>query len=97
MGTVATIENMTEHYAPGVFAYSPITGEEYSANPSDYLGCSRRLDDARQRRRADVARTTLDRLRRCRDRAMTAPAKQTPQQWAIEALARIAAPEPSKP
>lgn len=34
---IATIENMREHYAPGVFAYSPLTGESYSANPGDYF------------------------------------------------------------
>ena len=41
---LATIENMRAYYrtgspsepAPNVFAYSPITGEEYSANPADY-------------------------------------------------------------
>lgn len=33
---LATIENMRAHYAPDAFAYSPDTGEEYSANPADY-------------------------------------------------------------
>lgn len=36
MTTVATIENMRRHYAPGVVAYSPKTGEEFSADPRDY-------------------------------------------------------------
>lgn len=33
----ATIQNMRQHYAEGVFAYSPFTGEESSANPGDYF------------------------------------------------------------
>lgn len=33
---IANKKNMDEHYTPGVFAYSPATGEECSANPSDY-------------------------------------------------------------
>ena len=32
----ATIENMREHYAPNVFAFSWTTGEKYGANPADY-------------------------------------------------------------
>jgi hypothetical protein len=32
----ATLRNMRAHYRNGVFAYSPDTGEECSANPSDY-------------------------------------------------------------
>lgn len=34
---IATIENMRKHYTDGVFAYSIATGEEYSADPSDYF------------------------------------------------------------
>lgn len=34
--TPASIANMRRYYSPGVLAYSPATGEEYSANPSDY-------------------------------------------------------------
>lgn len=33
----ATLANMREHYKNGVFAWSPSTGEEYSANPGDYF------------------------------------------------------------
>lgn len=33
---LATIENMRAHHAPGVLAYSPTTGEEYSSDPGDY-------------------------------------------------------------
>jgi len=33
----ATFANMHEHYSPGVLAFSPLTGEEYSANPRDYF------------------------------------------------------------
>ena len=38
---IATIENMLAHYRPGVFAYSPGTGEEYSADPGDYWDAGR--------------------------------------------------------
>ena len=34
---IATIESMRAAYKPGVFAYSPATGEQYSANPNDYF------------------------------------------------------------
>lgn len=34
---IATIENMVQHYRPGVFAYSPATHEEFSADPNDYF------------------------------------------------------------
>jgi hypothetical protein len=37
MPTYATLTNMQQHYTPGVFAYSPETGEESSANPADYF------------------------------------------------------------
>ena len=33
----ATIENMRKFEGPGVVAYSPATGEEYSATPGDYF------------------------------------------------------------
>jgi hypothetical protein len=33
---LATMENMQKHYAPGVFAFSLNTWEEYSADPADY-------------------------------------------------------------
>lgn len=33
---IATKRAMRERYRPGVLAYSPATGEEYSANPGDY-------------------------------------------------------------
>ena len=34
---IATKANMTTHGGlPGVLAYSPTTGEEYSSNPGDY-------------------------------------------------------------
>ena len=33
----ATLSNMEKHYQPGVYAYSPYTGEMYSANPRDYF------------------------------------------------------------
>lgn len=39
METFATIENMQywdKHYHNSMIAYSPGTGEEYSANPADY-------------------------------------------------------------
>jgi hypothetical protein len=32
----ATVANMRTYYQPGVFAWCPETGEEYSANPADY-------------------------------------------------------------
>jgi hypothetical protein len=35
--TIATIENMRLNQDKGVFAYSPTTGEEASADPSDYF------------------------------------------------------------
>lgn len=34
---IATMENMRKHYKPGVFAFSPATGQEYSARPGDYF------------------------------------------------------------
>ncbi len=34
--TLATLANMRVHYSDGVFAYSPTTTEECSANPGDY-------------------------------------------------------------
>ncbi len=35
--TPATVANMRKYReVPGVLAYSPTTGEEYSANPGDY-------------------------------------------------------------
>jgi hypothetical protein len=39
INTLATMVNMREHYArigDHLIAVSPFTGEEYSANPSDY-------------------------------------------------------------
>ena len=33
----ATLRNMTEHASGSAFAWSPITGEEYSATPGDYF------------------------------------------------------------
>lgn len=33
---IASKKNMDRLYRNGVFAYSPRTGEEYSANPGDY-------------------------------------------------------------
>jgi hypothetical protein len=32
----ATLANMRQHYARGVFAWSPATDERYSADPADY-------------------------------------------------------------
>lgn len=31
----ATVGNMRTYYAPGVFAWSPFTGEQVTANPAD--------------------------------------------------------------
>jgi hypothetical protein len=33
----ATLANMRKHYTEGVIAWSPTTGEEYSADPGDYF------------------------------------------------------------
>lgn len=33
----ATLENMRRHGGPGVFVYSPTTGEESSADAEDYF------------------------------------------------------------
>lgn len=37
---IATLANMRKHYREGVFAWSPDTGEEYSADPGDYFAMS---------------------------------------------------------
>ena len=34
---IASYTNMRAHFKPGVHAYSPITGEVYSADPRDYF------------------------------------------------------------
>jgi hypothetical protein len=34
---IANLENMRRYCEPGVFAYSPNTGEECSADPYDYF------------------------------------------------------------
>lgn len=34
---LATIENIQKYYRTGVVAFSPLTGEEVSANPEDYF------------------------------------------------------------
>ena len=39
----ASLANMRKFYRPGVFAWSPITGDECSADPRDYFMLS---DDA---------------------------------------------------
>lgn len=45
---LATLENMQRHAAPDVVAYSPETGEVYSAHPGDYwtLGADDYLKDS---------------------------------------------------
>lgn len=42
-GTLATVANMRKYHLPGVFAYDPLSGEEYSADPNDYWD-ARHLD-----------------------------------------------------
>ncbi len=37
MVKVASLKNMQQHYTDGVFALSPVTGEQYSADPRDYF------------------------------------------------------------
>lgn len=34
---IASLANMRDHYRDGIMAWSPDTGEEYSANPGDYF------------------------------------------------------------
>lgn len=34
---IASLANMREHYRDGIMAWSPDTGEEYSAHPGDYF------------------------------------------------------------